>query len=157
VSRGVTFAALVAAGAVALAGCGGEDASDETSAAPGGAAQTVEIRESEFALEPASVNLDSAGTYTFRAVNEGSVEHALELEGNGVEEETETIGRGESAELTVELAAGTYELYCPVDGHKDQGMVGSVVVGAGGGATTTGETETDEDDDGSNSGEGYGY
>jgi plastocyanin len=141
---------VVAAVAVALAGCGGEEASEETGAAAGGSSQTVEIRETEFALAPATVTLDSAGTYTFRAVNDGSIDHALEIEGNGVEEETETIGGGESAELTVELREGTYELYCPVDDHKGQGMVGRVVVGSGGATTTNGETETDE-------GEGYGY
>jgi uncharacterized cupredoxin-like copper-binding protein len=141
---------LVAAVAFALAGCGGEGDSEDTEAAAG-SAQTVEIRESEFSLDPADVKLEAAGTYTFRAVNEGSIDHALEIEGNGVEEETETIGGGESAELTVDLQEGTYELYCPVGNHKDQGMVGRVVVGAGGATTTTGETETDEGE-----GEGYG-
>ncbi len=157
---------MLSAALVALAGCGGEEASEETEAAAG-AAETVTIRETEFALDPAEVRLGSAGTYTFRAVNDGSVDHALEVEGNGVEDETETIGAGESTEMTVELAEGTYELYCPVGNHKGQGMVGSVVVGAAGGGTTTngedtattggdtttttGETETEEE------GEGYGY
>jgi plastocyanin len=144
---------FVAVAAFAFAGCGGEESSEETEAAAG-PAQTVEIRETEFALGPATVTLDSAGTYIFRAVNDGSIEHALELEGNGVEEETETIGAGESAELTVELREGTYELYCPISGHKEQGMVGRVVVGAGGPTKTNGETEPGEDD---SPGEGYGY
>ena len=168
---------LVASAALALAGCGGEEASDDDGAATSGAAQTVEIRETEFALTPDSVTLDAAGTYTFRAVNDGSVDHALEIEGNGVEDETETLAAGESGEVTVELEEGTYELYCPVGNHKDQGMVGRVVVGAGGaGGTTTngetgtesgetetgetgaGETETDDDSDSdSDSGDGYDY
>jgi plastocyanin len=154
---------LVASAALALAGCGGEEEGDDGGSAASGAAQTVEIRETEFALEPDTVNLDSAGTYTFRAVNDGSTDHALEIEGGGVEDETETLAAGESGEVTVELAEGKYELYCPVGNHKDQGMVGRVVVGtAGAGGTTTngetqtGETETD-DDSSSGSGEGYGY
>lgn len=141
---------LVAATAVALAACGAEEDAQDSAAAGAGGPQTVEIRESEFSLEPAAVSLRSAGTYTFRAVNDGSVVHALEIEGSGVEEETETIGGGESAELTVELREGTYELSCPIGNHKDQGMVGRVLVGAGGATTTGGETEADED-------EGYGY
>ena len=36
----------------------------------------------------------------------------------------------ESDTITVELAEGDYELYCPVDGHKDQGMEGELVVEA---------------------------
>jgi plastocyanin len=155
----VTLAVLAAALTVGVTGCGGEETSgsEETQAAAGSSAQTVSVSETEFALDPDTVTLDAAGTYTFRAVNDGSIDHALELEGNGVEEETETIGAGESAELTVELKEGTYELYCPVGSHKAQGMVGKVVVGAGGagGATTTNgetdETETDEDSG------GYGY
>jgi plastocyanin len=151
---------LLASIALALAGCGAEEESEEGEAAAG-SAQTVEIRETEFALEPADVRLDSAGTYTFRAVNDGSVEHALEIEGQGLEDETETIAAGESAEVTVELGEGTYELYCPVGNHKDQGMVGRVVVGTGGATTTNGETTTDgETETGeteTDSGEGYGY
>jgi plastocyanin len=156
---------LFASAALALAGCGGEEASDEGGPAASDAAQTVEIHETEFALEPDTVTLDAAGTYTFRAVNDGSTDHALEIEGGGLEEETETIAGGESAEFTVELAEGTYELYCPVGDHKEQGMVGRVIVGAGGATTTNGETETGEtetgetetDDSDSGSGEGYGY
>jgi plastocyanin len=152
---------LLVATAVALGGCGGEGETAETGAAAPSAAQTVEIHESEFSLDPDQVTLDAPGSYTFRAVNDGSADHALEIEGNGVEEETETVGGGESADMTVELDEGTYELYCPVGNHKDQGMVGRVVVGAGGGMTTgeteTGETETNEEDDNSGSGEGYGY
>ena len=42
-------------------------------------------------------------------------------------------------------------MYCPVDGHKDKGMEGTITVGGGGGgATTTDETTTEEDS-------GYGY
>ena len=170
----VAFVVLLAAAGL-FAGCGGEEAAQETETQEAAAAaDTITVRETEFALDPAQVRLDAAGTYTFRAVNDGSVDHALEIEGNGVEDETETIGAGESADVTVELAEGTYELYCPVGNHKDMGMAGTVVVGAGGATTgttgddtpttggdtttTTGETETD-DDDGSNSGpgEGYGY
>ena len=157
VTARVVMVLVLAAAGIALGGCGGEEAAEETDAAAG-PAQTVTIRETEFALDPAEVRLDSAGTYTFRAVNDGSVDHALEVEGNGVEDETETIGAGESAEVTVELAEGTYELYCPVGNHKGQGMIGRVVVGAGGGATTTttGETETQETETEDDS-EGYGY
>lgn len=158
---------FIASATLALAGCGGEQEDDGGTSASG-AAQTVEVRETEFALEPDTITLDSAGTYPFRAVHDGSTDHALEIEGGGVEDETETLAAGESGEVTVELEEGAYELYCPVDGHKEQGMVGRVVVGAGGiGGTTTngetgtetadtetGETETD-DDNGSGGGNGY--
>jgi plastocyanin len=148
---------LVAALALVLAGCGADDGEEEQA---GPTEQTIEIVETDFALDPADVQLEGPGTYTFRAVNEGETAHALEIEGMGVEEETEEFGPGESAELTVELTEpGEYELYCPVDGHKELGMEGTLTVGGaagggGGGGTTTDETTTEDDgdDDG-----GYGY
>jgi uncharacterized cupredoxin-like copper-binding protein len=100
--------------------------------------------------------VQDAGTVTFQVTNNGSFEHALEVEGQGVEEETETIAPGESAELTVDLSqAGSYEIYCPVDGHRKKGMEGTLTVGAaaGGGSTATTDDEGGTTDDGG----GYGY
>jgi uncharacterized cupredoxin-like copper-binding protein len=93
--------------------------------------ETVEVRETEFRLEPAEITLDRPGTYAFRAVNDGDVTHALEIEGGGIEEETAEIGPGESAVLEVNLDPGTYVLYCPVGDHKERGMDSTVTVEAG--------------------------
>lgn len=135
-------AGVIAFTAVALlASCGG---ASEESTPSGASRQTIEIGETEFALDPATVKLDESGVYTFRAANNGSVTHALELEGEGVEAETEDIAPGASADLKVELKPGTYELYCPIGNHEQQGMKGSVTVAggaAGGGAATTDEDE----------------
>ena len=61
------------------------------------------------------------GTVTFRVTNDGGIPPALEVDGQGVEDETETIQPGESAELTVELTQeGSYELYCPIGNHRDR-------------------------------------
>jgi uncharacterized cupredoxin-like copper-binding protein len=118
------IAALLLA-TLALGACGGDD-DDEEAAAP---ERTIEIVETDFALDPETVRIDSTGTYAFRAVNEGETEHALEIEGQGIEEETDTIGPGETAEVTVEITEpGEYELYCPVGDHKDRGMEGSLEV-----------------------------
>jgi uncharacterized cupredoxin-like copper-binding protein len=144
--------------AVVLAGCGAEEGEDEAEQA-GPTGQTIEIVETDFALDPADVQLEGPGTYTFRAVNEGETAHALEIDGMGIEEETEEFAPGESAELTVELTeAGEYELYCPVEGHKELGMEGTLTVGgaAGGGGTTTDETTTDETTT-EDEGDGYDY
>jgi len=42
---------------------------------------------------------------------------------------------GQSAELQVKLKAGTYELYCPVGGHKEEGMEGKLTVKEGSGGS----------------------
>jgi uncharacterized cupredoxin-like copper-binding protein len=121
-----TVAVLLLASVFALAGCGGDDGAETTN---GTSSQTFTISESDFTLTPSTVTIDAAGTYTFEATNDGGVDHALEIEGNGIEEETETIGPGESASVTVDLETGTYEMYCPISNHRDLGMSGEVTVG----------------------------
>ena len=115
---------------IGLAGCGGDDqdASETTAPETPATAETVRITETDFALDPGSVSLDDPGTYRFDVVNEGQVAHALEIEGEGIEEETETLEPGERATLNVTLEAGEYELYCPVSDHADQGMTGKIEV-----------------------------
>ena len=134
---------LLVLAVTALAGCGEDDADD--AAAPAGGGGELQIVETDFALDPAEASVGTAGTTTIRVVNRGQVTHALEVEGQGVEEETGSIAPGESAELTVELEEGEYELYCPIGNHREQGMEGTLVVGAGAaGGADTGESETDD-------------
>jgi uncharacterized cupredoxin-like copper-binding protein len=117
---------------LALAGCGG-DGNDSgggtTTTAAAGTPVTMSLV--DFALEPKTVQLDAPGTYTFMVTNNGQTSHALEIDGNGVEEETDTLSPGDSGEVTVELTAGEYELYCPIDGHRANGMEGTLVVAGG--------------------------
>ncbi len=82
------------------------------------------------------VSRAAAGTKTESPPVSGSTTHALEIEGKGVEEETKDLDAGRSAELKVSLKGGKYEIYCPVDAHRQQGMEGTVTVkgGSGGGA-----------------------
>jgi plastocyanin len=121
---------ILAGIALAATGCGGDDEgsaattpSPATSAATGSAANgtVIDVDERDFTIELSTMTL-SPGTYTFVTTNNGQTTHALEIEGQGLEEETEDLGPGDSAELTVALEAGEYELYCPVDNHKDMGM-----------------------------------
>jgi uncharacterized cupredoxin-like copper-binding protein len=111
-----------------VAGCGGDDGQEETTPTTTASAETFTISETDFALSPSTVTIDAPGTYTFEATNDGGTDHALEIEGNGVEEETDTISPGDSASVTVDLESGTYEMYCPIDGHRDQGMEGEISV-----------------------------
>jgi uncharacterized cupredoxin-like copper-binding protein len=123
----------------ALAGCGaggggGEDKAP-SGAKEGAVAKTIQVKETEFELKPAEITLDKPGTYAFKAVNSGDTVHALEVEGQGIEEETEEIEPGQSAELKVRLKAGTYELYCPGGSHKEEGMEGKLTVKGGSGGS----------------------
>ena len=127
---------------LALAACGDDD-DDDTSAAPeaitteetttedtaqtGGGGESITISETEFALDPADPTV-AAGEVTITAVNDGATLHNLEVEGNGIEEITDDLDPGQSDELTIELAPGTYEIYCAIGSHKDQGMEGELTV-----------------------------
>ncbi len=82
-------------------------------------------------MDPVEITLDRPGTYLFRASNSGETEHTLEIEGEGIEEETEDIQPGESTLHEVNLDPGTYKLYCPVGDHEERGMVGTVTVEEG--------------------------
>jgi plastocyanin len=68
-----------------------------------------------------------AGKVTIDFDNPSSVPHAVEIEGNGVEEETKTVTK-DKASVTVDLKAGEYEFYCPVGNHRDEGMEGKLTV-----------------------------
>ena len=135
--------AVLAAVALALTGCGEDEEGEDAQAPSEAPIETITITETDFALDPDSVDVEEPGTYAFEVVNEGDVAHALEVEGEGIEEETDTLDPGQRATLTVELEGGSYELYCPVGDHADRGMTGKVEV-------TGGDGDSEE-------GDGYGY
>ncbi len=90
--------------------------------APGDAA-AVSAKLSEWKVELSQGTI-TAGSVTFTVTNAGSIPHAFEIEGQGIERETNVLQPGSSATLTLTLAPGTYEVYCPVgeDSHKKLGM-----------------------------------
>jgi uncharacterized cupredoxin-like copper-binding protein len=131
----LTVLVLLATGAV-LSGCGDdeEEGNGETQAATqtaggGGEAQTVDVSEVDFAIEPANPTV-RAGTVTLNVTNDGQAEHTLEVEGPGGESVLEpALAPGESGKLEVELnEPGKYKWYCPIGNHEQQGMVGEVTV-----------------------------
>ena len=157
---GMKRLALLAPLVVVLAGCGGSSGGSKTQAAASGGSgsgggQTIQVKETEYKLTPSSFTVSKPGTVTFDVTNAGHTDHSLEVEGNGVEEKASTISPGSSAKLTVNLSTnGTYEVYCPIDGHRSMGMQAKLVVGsasAGGGGTTTTPTTSTKTKT------GYGY
>src|SRR2546428_98013 len=108
--------------------------------APGGPA-AVSVTRPEWKVEPSARTI-GAGTVTFTVANVGTIPHALEVEGQGIEQETAVIQPGASATLTLTLKPGTYEVYCPVgnDSHKKLGMETELKV-----APATGASAYDDD------------
>ncbi|MEA2459723.1 MAG: hypothetical protein QOC95_2695 [Thermoleophilaceae bacterium] len=128
--------ALAATGLIALAGCGekretttGAGATAGSSAAPG----SLSVSETEFKLTPSSPKVAKAGTVSIQVKNDGTTQHALEVVAPGGEVKTAPIAPGKNATLKVNLSkAGTYQWYCPIDGHRGMGMKGQIVVAGGG-------------------------
>ena len=126
--RGVLALVGVAVLGFVPAGCGSDDDGAAAGTSSGGPAQTVDLTATEYAFDPSSLSVGAAGKVTFRISNDGQETHALEVEGKGIEEETDSIGAGESDTLTIDLQPGEYEFYCPVGGHRAAGMVGTLTV-----------------------------
>jgi uncharacterized cupredoxin-like copper-binding protein len=85
------------------------------------APKSVPVAESEFKIQM-TTSL-APGTYTFNLTNKGQVGHDLVFDGPGVnDEKTPVIGPGKTADLTVKLQSGSYDVYCSVPGHKQAGM-----------------------------------
>lgn len=126
-------AALAAVGLLALAGCGEKrETTTGGASGTGSAPAAVTVSESEFKLDPGSLDVPKEGPVTVQVKNDGAIGHALEIAGPDGEFKTSTIAPGKSATLKADLKPGTYEMYCPIDGHKDKGMKGEIKVAGGG-------------------------
>jgi plastocyanin len=150
----IMLAAPLVAAALVAAGCGGggdnssgssgnnSNASDTSSKSSttsttssagsgGGGGSTIKLgADPGGALKFDKTQLTAkAGNVTIDFDNPSQTPHAVEVEGNGLEEKkTDTI-TGSSAKLTLDkLKPGKYEFYCPVPGHKQAGMKGTLTV-----------------------------
>src|SRR4051794_6811323 len=157
---GVRWMGLVVVATGMLFSACGDDTAKSGGSAPassgsggGGSAPTVKVSETEFKLDPANPSVSKAGTVSIRVTNDGTITHALEVEGPNGEAKTQSIQPGKSATLKADPSkAGTYEWYCPIDGHKAQGMKGEIKVAGG----RSGKPKSDESKDDSGGGDSGG-
>jgi plastocyanin len=132
-----TLLALAAALALAVAGCGSSSSKNagsnaggaaSTPAASGGGQQLALAAPADGSLKFDKKTLTAkAGTVTVNFTNPSTTAHGLTIEGNGVDQTSDTITSGKTA-VTAKLKPGTYTFYCPVGSHRAQGMEGKLVV-----------------------------
>jgi hypothetical protein len=94
---------------------------------------TVRVALSEWKIE-LSRDQVAPGTVVFRVQNKGTMPHAFEIEGKGVEREIRPIRPGADTLIAVGVHEGKYEIYCPVGegtahAHKAMGMLSALSVG----------------------------
>ena len=123
---------------VAVAACGGDD-DDEASEEPaaeettedtggGGGESLMLVADPDGAFSFDQTELSAAaGPVTIELMNDSGIPHNVEIEGNGVEEVSETITEG-STSLNLDLEPGEYTYYCAVPGHREGGMEGTLTV-----------------------------
>ena len=146
--RTLSLIALLCALALVGAGCGDDDDSDSGSsgneksaettsgahgvggASDGGKAQTLKLNaDSDGALKFDTSTLTAKpGKVTIVMDNPSDLPHAVELEGQGIEEAGDTVQKGGVSKVSATVKAGEYENYCPVGNHKDAGMEGTLTV-----------------------------
>jgi plastocyanin len=148
-----TLLVALAVGGFAVAGCGDDDEGSDTGAeAPppaettetqptettdtateesgGGGGETLEIEadpSGQLRFDPDKLTA-KAGEVTIVMDNPSSLPHAVEIENGGPEAEGETVMKGEKSTAKATLKAGEHKFVCPVPGHEEGGMVGTLTV-----------------------------
>lgn len=128
---------------VLLIGCGGEPAADtvdmDVPDVPAAAAPETDTPPAAAPGDPAAVaatlnewsivlsrDTVQAGLVSIRVHNAGSMTHRFEIEGNGEEVVTDDLAPGDEVTMSLNLSAGTYDVYCPIDeggqSHGARGM-----------------------------------
>jgi plastocyanin len=146
--RALALILLVSAFGIPVAGCGGDDddngggsssggggsgggtKTEASGGGGGGSGQTLKISaDPGGALKFDKSSLTAkAGKFTIVMDNPSDLPHAIEVEGQGMEVKGDTVTKGGVSKASGTLKAGTYEFYCPVDGHKAAGMKGTLTV-----------------------------
>ena len=134
------LAAVAAAGALALGGCGADEDSTEksgqnTGQAGGTPTQPAPAPGSQTRRSGAGANLKvaadpggklefdkdalqaRAGKVSIDMANPSSIPHAIAIEGGGVDVRGKTVEKNGTSSVETDLKAGEYEFYCPVPGH----------------------------------------
>ena len=145
--RRLTVAVLAAVLVVAAAGCGssskksssasGSSSSSNSGGAyggSGGASSGSKLKlaadeEGKLYFNPSKLSA-KAGKATLVMNNPKTTGkmHGIAVEGNGLDKDGKVVGPGSTSTLSVTLKPGKYTFYCPVPGHRQGGMQGTLTV-----------------------------
>jgi plastocyanin len=118
---GVMLAAAVLVTALAIAATGSAKGGQKLSLRAS-ASGALKFNKKKLSAKPGKA------TIVMTNPSGSGLKHGIEVEGKGSEKRGKNVGPGKTSRVTVTLKAGTYNFYCPVDGHKAGGMKGTIVV-----------------------------
>jgi uncharacterized cupredoxin-like copper-binding protein len=67
-------------------------------------------------------------TLTMKNPSSSGIPHGIGVEGKGIDKDGKVVQPGSTSKISVTLKKGSYEFYCPFDGHKAAGMTGKLTV-----------------------------
>jgi plastocyanin len=122
-------AATVAATALIMAGCGGgSDSQGSTPATVGAIDVTVHAIDPKYGFDSKQYTA-KAGTVNVQLVDDGHENHTLLIQGVATSKfKLSVIGQGSTKAGSIDLAAGTYTIYCNIAGHRGAGMEAKLIV-----------------------------
>jgi uncharacterized cupredoxin-like copper-binding protein/mono/diheme cytochrome c family protein len=101
-----------------------EAAQEAAGAAPAELTEQV-VTSFDIYFEPKEVAIPADTDVTFHLPNDGAAAHNFSIDALGIDVD---LAPGSEEQVVINAPAGTYEYYCNVPGHKEAGMVGTLVV-----------------------------
>jgi uncharacterized cupredoxin-like copper-binding protein len=95
-------------------------------ASDGAGATEIALTTMDIKFEPKELTIPANTDVTITVTNDGVLQHDFAIEDQGIE--SGLLNTGESADVVVNLPPGTYRFVCTVPGHKEAGMVGTLIV-----------------------------
>ncbi|MGN6030771.1 MAG: cupredoxin domain-containing protein [Thermomicrobiales bacterium] len=128
----------IAVGALAAAGIAGSQAmanqgtatppaspSSSPAASPA-AGSEIQIYTEDIKFDPKELTIPANTDVKIKVTNKGVLQHDFHVDKLNIT--SKLLNGGESDTVTINAAAGTYEFWCTVPGHKEAGMVGTLTV-----------------------------
>ncbi len=110
--------------------CAGPSAAAPATGKPASSAQAVQVRATDMLkFEPATITVKRGAPVRLTLTSTGALEHDWVVD--NLDGKRARVHAAPGASATVEftaMAAGTYEFYCSIPGHREAGMKGTLVV-----------------------------
>lgn len=137
VNKSIKLALAVTVLGLVAVGCGSDSDSKKGTSGAGteapsagtdapAADEAIHVDAKEFAFDPATIEAAADTEFTVELTNTGVIEHDFTI--TGQESAKVVAAGGATASGSFTLAAGTYEYFCSVVGHKESGMIGTLTV-----------------------------